>query len=77
MKCLICNSRTKELVVKSRILKYYCEDCDMIFVIRAYKKYQENESLVMCLSTSQKYFILRKKKDYDPGISLKTVINQR
>lgn len=68
MNCFVCDSRAKQISSNIRIMRYYCEDCDLIYRITVHNKYRPENQSEMVLSNNEKYFRLRKLKEITPGV---------
>lgn len=55
-------------------MKYECEDCNLIIILRVSEKYNPKDNLIMMLETNDKSFKLRNKKYADIAPQIKTVI---
>ena len=56
--CPSCDNQASFIYSNSRIMKYQCEDCNLIIVLNVHGKYKPKEQLEMKLSANGKYFKL-------------------
>ena len=72
--CPSCGQSTTPKTINSRVLHYYCEDCDLLHVVTTHGKYHPGDEKVMMLEYGDKSFKLRDKQYSILATQTKTVI---